>query len=211
VVEPTQPPAEDLGGDQFVYNPPVNPFAQQTANLYQNLYDMWTGKVLPKGYEDVMAGLRQSQGRERDEAEQALAVRGLANSTLGTAERNQLGISQRAEEAERAMGLRRGALQEALGISGATTGAYNTERARALEEFLSLLDRQYRGDTTAASQDQQMLGLLLNAMGLSTTNTSIPNYTIPDTTSTGEAVGNLSGNLLTSLFANPQFLTSILG
>ncbi len=212
VVEPTQPPADDLGGDQFVYNPPTDPFAQDKANVFQALYDMWSGKRLPQGYQDIMAGIEQSQGTERDEAEQGLYTRGLANSTLGSAERNRLGISQRAETAAQATDLRSKALQEALGITGATAGDFNTERSRALNEFLSLLDRQYAGDAMAASQDEHMLSLLLNAMGIVTTPVGTSNYQVPDTTSTGEALGGLSGNVLTSLLSNPSInWGSILG
>lgn len=191
------PPA--LGGDVFGFEPPVNNLLPQLEPFYQSMFDELTGKTTSPLLAPILADYDRTALLNRDNQEQALAVRGIANSTLADDARTQTGIQQAGGRANLRLDTLQKELVPKLALASQVFGEGSQARTQAVNEFMQFLNAQFAQDQALSAEDARALTLMLNALGIGTTNPSQPNtQAVPTQPGVGGDVGNLWGNLLNS-------------
>ena len=86
-----------------------------------------------------------------------------------------------------------------LALASQVFGEGSQARTQAVNEFMTFLNAQFQQDQALSAEDARALTLMLNALGIGTTNPSQPNtQAVPSQPGAGADVGNLWGNLLNS-------------
>ena len=184
----------------FDFQAPDNPLLPRVREGQSQMLDMLAGEGELPYVEPLMAAQRDAQEREMQDLNQSLAMRGLGNSTVADEARARLNRQHQA-------GLAQTSMQGLQTVMPAYRGAYGDVfqqglqgRQQSVNEFLNFLDRQTQMTQWDKGHKNQVLALMLNALGQGTINPQMPNYNVPSpapgpASSIGQIAGNIAPNL----------------
>jgi len=185
-------------GNVYSYNVP-DPALTGVTGLNQMAIDYLSGTGDIPGIANFMDDLDMRHAQEDADFEQSLVNRGITDSSIADNMRRQ---HKRSQNNERAM-LETNLAQNMVPLYTQTgmgyEGLLDQDRAQSLGDFFSFLDRQVAENRWTDQQAAQGLSLMLNALGMSTINPSMPAFNIPaGQPGAGQSIGNLLGNLGTA-------------
>ena len=209
----------NTGGDVFQYNeelPTTLPVDDQ--GLRQGLVGAMVGAMGGTPQPDTMTGFLQPMAREmerqnerqRQDLAQALQLRGMGASTVGDQARADLQQRQQDAMSKRLVGAM-------TSVAPTFANTYNTlqgqqwnqnlqQQQQDLANYFSFYDRFQQLDQARKNRQMQGLAMMLNAVGQNTIQPTMPNFMIPESQpGLGQSLGNIGGNILTSLIQNPNF------
>jgi len=140
------------------------------------IWSMLMGDTPVPYMESIMEDLRHQQALARDELRAGQGMRGIINSTPGFAARDRQLASQAAARGTAAL---QGLSAVVPGMQKAVDSTYDQDmgvRKQSFDEFLGLNAMQGKSDAQMQSDRAQALTLLLNALGVSTVNPQLPNF-----------------------------------
>ena len=189
-------------GNVYSYTAPDNQFGDSVTNLNQSVIDMLNDPFGENGIPAIanfMDDLSIRQDQADADLEQNLVNRGITDSSIADNMRMQ---HERNQTNERAM-LQTNLMQNVIPLYSQTGMGYeqltDADRQQSLGDFFSFLDRQVAENRWTDQQAAQGLSLMLNALGMSTINPSMPAFNIPaGQPGAGQSIGNLLGNLGTA-------------
>jgi hypothetical protein len=190
-----EPP--DFGGDVFQWEPPENNLLPQLEGLYQNMIDTLNGTRQSPYLAPLLADFDVRNERAKDNFEQALAVRGIANSTLADNARQNYTVQEQGGKTALALDTLNKEFTPQLALLGQIFNQGQTGRQQALNEFMQFLQAQYTQDALQSTNAQNALSLMLNAMGINTApGAQAGNFTVPtnNNPSAASSAANFGGN-----------------
>ena len=208
----------NTGGDVFQFNQPDYGPAMDDQGLRQGLVGAMVGAMGGTPQPDTMTGFLQPMAREmqrqnerqRQDLAQALQLRGMGASTVGDQARADLQQRQQDAMSNRLVGAM-------TSVAPAFASTYNTMQGadwtqglqreqQDLSNYFNFYDRFQQLDQAQKNRQMQALALMLNAVGQNTIQPTMPNFMIPQgQPGFGQSLGNIGGNILTSLIRNPNF------
>jgi hypothetical protein len=208
--EVTAPP--DFGGDVFQYNKPAAPPGPSPQELNTQMLNTAMGNIVSPFLQPLMDSLRVQQRREMQNRMQGQATRGVLNSTPGFQAREDLGRSQRGEQ----VGTYLGALGQQLGmqqgVSNTAFGQQNLTGQQDINNWFRFLQAQQQSDQIRTSQQNNSIALMLQALGMGTTQPQMPAFNIPaESPGIGASLGGLLGNVGTAAAGSDEFWKHVFG
>tara|TARA_R100000049_G_C1921698_1_gene66831 strand:+ start:85 stop:930 length:846 start_codon:yes stop_codon:yes gene_type:complete len=194
----TQEELEAYAGNVYQFDMPDAALTGVT-DLNQMAIDYLSGTGEIPAISNFLDDLSIKHDQQAADLEQSIVNRGITDSTIADRMRYDLSRNQSNESAMMETNLMQNIVpmitQTGMGYEGIT----DQDRSQSLGEFFQFLDRQTAENRWTTQQQAQALSLMLNALGMSTINPSMPAFNIPaGQPGVGQSIGQLLGNLGTA-------------
>ena len=194
----TQEELEAYAGNVYQFDMPDAALTGVT-DLNQMAIDYLSGTGEIPAISNFLDDLSIKHDQQAADLEQSIVNRGITDSTIADRMRYDLSRNQSNESAMMETNLMQNIVpmitQTGMGYEGIT----DQDRSQSLGEFFQFLDRQTAENRWTTQQQAQALSLMLNALGMSTINPSMPAFNIPaGQPGAGQSIGQLLGNLGTA-------------